>query len=87
MIKVNDISLNRPVGQVVAHLHLEQEVRGSNLGLVKLNTVLPTTRHCCDIFSKVVVLPIGVMTWTRALQTRYMLQRNTASIMKDFILI
>ena len=31
---------------------LEREVWGSNLGPVKLNTVLPTTRHRCDISSK-----------------------------------
>ena len=48
---------------------LEREVRGSNLGLVKSNTVLPT----------------GATTRIWAPQTRYTLRRNTASIMKDLI--
>ena len=36
---------------------VEREVRGSNLGPVKLDTVLPTARHRCDISSKGAVLP------------------------------
>ena len=32
----------RPVGRAVTRSSLELEVRGSNLGLVKSNTVLPT---------------------------------------------
>ena len=32
----------RPVGRAVTRSSLEREVRGSNLGLVKSNTVLPT---------------------------------------------
>ena len=36
---------------------LEREVRGSNLGPVKSDTVLPTARHRCDISSKGAVLP------------------------------
>ena len=36
---------------------LEREVRGSNLGPVKSNTMLPTARHRCDISSKGAVLP------------------------------
>ena len=36
---------------------LEREIRGSNLGPVKSDTVLPTARHRCDISSKEVVLP------------------------------
>ena len=59
----------RPVGQAVTRSSLEREVRGSNLWLVKSNTVLPT----------------GAMTRRWALQTRYTLRRNTASIMKDLI--
>ena len=47
----------RPVGQAVTRSSLEREVWGSNLGPVKLDTVLPTARHRCDIFSKAAVLP------------------------------
>ena len=36
---------NRPGGRAVTRLSLEREVRGSNLGLVKSNTLFPTTRH------------------------------------------
>ena len=36
---------------------LEREVQGSNRGPVKLDTVLPTARHCGDIPSKEAVLP------------------------------
>ena len=37
-------------------LSLEREVLGSNLGLVKSDTALPTARHHCDILSKEAVL-------------------------------
>ena len=36
---------------------LEREVRGSNLGQVKLDAVLPTAFHQCDISSKEAMLP------------------------------
>ena len=36
---------------------LEWEIRGSNLGPVKSDTVLPTARHRCDISSKEAVFP------------------------------
>ena len=63
-------------------LSLERGVRGLNLGLVKLGTVLPTARHCCYISSKGAVLPKhNVRKW--ALPTRYMLLRITASIIKE----
>ena len=48
---------NRPVGRAVTRSSLEREVRGSNLGPVKSDTVLPTARHHCDISSKGAVLP------------------------------
>ena len=41
---------------------LRQKVWVSSLGPVKLNTVLPTARHRCDISAKVAVLP-GTTTW------------------------
>ena len=63
----------------------ELEVRGSNLGSVKLDSVLPTARHRCDISSKEAVLPAGTMTRRRASQTRYTLWCNTARIMEDLI--
>ena len=46
------VDINRPVGRAVTHSSLKQEVRGSNLGLVKSDTVLPTARHRCNISSK-----------------------------------
>ena len=33
------------------------QLTGSNLGSVKLDTVMPTARHLCDISSKEAVLP------------------------------
>ena len=45
------------VGRTLTCSSLEQEVRSSNLGPVKSNTVLPTARHRCDIFSKGAGLP------------------------------
>ena len=48
---------NRPVGRAVTRSSLEREVWGSNLGPVKSDTVLPTARHRCDIYSKGAVLP------------------------------
>ena len=63
---------------------MEQEVRGSNLGLVKSNTVLPTARHRCDISLKEAVLP-GRNDVEMGPPTRYTLWRITASIMKDLI--
>ena len=51
------LSCNRPAGRMVTRLSLEWEVWGSNLGLVKLDTVLPMACHCCYISSKEAVLP------------------------------
>ena len=45
------------VGRAVTRSTLEREVRGSNLGPVKSDTVLPTARHRCNISSKGAVLP------------------------------
>ena len=46
----------RSVNQAVTPSSLEREVRGSNLGSVKLDTVLPTARHRWDSSSKGTVL-------------------------------
>ena len=43
---------DQPVGREVTRLSLEQEVLGSNLALVKSDTVLPTARHHCNITLK-----------------------------------
>ena len=43
---------NRPVGRALTRSSLKQEVWNSNLGPVKLDTVLPKARHPCDIFPK-----------------------------------
>ena len=49
---------DRPVGRAVTRSCLKRDVRGSNLGPVKSDTVLlPTARHRCDISSKEAVLP------------------------------
>ena len=47
----------KTVGRALTRSSLEWEVRGSNFGPVKSNTVLPTARHRCDIFSKGAVEP------------------------------
>ena len=76
---------NRPVGRAVTRSSLEREVWGSNLGPVKWDTVLPTACHRCGISSKGAVLPTSAMTRRWAPPTRYTLQHNTASVMKDLI--
>ena len=45
------------VGRAVTCSSLEREICGSNLGPVKLDTVLPTARHRRDVSLKGVVLP------------------------------
>ena len=50
------LKLNQPIGRVVTRSSLEREVRGSYLGSVKSDIVLPTARHRCYISSKGVVL-------------------------------
>ena len=51
--KSNQIFLSR----ALTHSFLDQEVRGSNLGLVKSDTVLPMAQHHCDISWKEAVFP------------------------------
>ena len=50
-----------PVGRAVTRSSLEREVGGSSLGPAKLDTVLPTARHRCDISLKEAMLPIDSM--------------------------
>ena len=50
-------SSDRPVGRAVTRSSLEREIRGSNLGPVKSDAVLPTARHRCNISSKEAALP------------------------------
>ena len=47
----------KKVGRAETRSFLGREVWGSNLWPVKLNTVLQTVRHRCDISSKEAVLP------------------------------
>ena len=47
---------NQPVGRVVTRSFLKREVCGSNLGLVKLDELLPATHHRCSFFSKKALL-------------------------------
>ena len=49
-------SLVWPLGRAITRSSLEQDFWGSNLGLVKSDTVLPTLCHRCDISSKEAVL-------------------------------
>ena len=84
-LRENTLQTNLCSSRAVTHSSLEWEVRGSNLGPVKLSTVLPTARHCSDISSKRAVLPAGAMTRSWASQTRYTLRSTTASIMIDLI--
>ena len=45
------------IGRAVVRSSLERVVYGSNLGPVKLGTVLPTVRPRCNISAKGAVLP------------------------------
>ena len=72
----------RPVGRAVTLLSLKQEVGGSNLGPVKLDTVLPTAHHRCDIPLKGTVLPVHNDTVTCQLVTRFGV---IASVIKDLM--
>ena len=47
----------KTVGRALTRSSLEREVRSSNLGPVKSNTVLPTARHRYDISSEGAMLP------------------------------
>ena len=67
--------LDRLDGRAVTRSTLGWKVKGSNLGPVKPNTVLPTARHRCDISSKGAVLPAGAITRRWAASTRYTLRR------------
>ena len=77
---------NCPAGRAVTRSSLEREVRGSNFGPVKSDTVLPTARHRCDISCFKLCYP-GAMTRKWASQTRCTLRRNAAIIKKHLILI
>ena len=65
------MNLTGQVGRAPARLSLEREVCDSNLGSIKLKTVLPTARHRCNISSKRSLLAAGAMTRGWAPQTRY----------------
>ena len=73
------------VGRELTLSSLEQEVWGSNLGLVKSDTVLPTARHCYDISWKGAALLAGERMRRCAPLTRYTLRRNATSIIEDLI--
>ena len=53
----------------------------------QIGKVSPMASHRLDISSKEAVFITGAMMRRWALPTRYTLQRNTASIMKDLILV
>ena len=78
------IGCNRPVGRAVTRSSLEQEVRGSNLGPVKLDTVLPRLATAATFLQKTLCC-LGVMTRRCAPPTRYIFLHNTASIIKDLV--
>ena len=56
-LSLNLSTICRPVGRAVMHLFVEREVRGSNLGRVKSETVLAMARRRCNVSSKETVLP------------------------------
>ena len=64
---------------------MKREVQGANLGPVKSDPVLPTTRHRCNTSLKGGALPIGAMTRRWTPPTCYTLRRNTASKIKDLV--
>ena len=78
--------MNRTVRRAVTRSNLEREVLGSNLGPVKLSTVLPTLATASTFLRKELYCSGGI-TRRWAPPTRYTLWRNTASILKDFIRI
>ena len=78
-------SFNLQVGQAITSSFLDSEVWSLNLGPVKSDSVLPKARTRCDISSNGAVLHAGAMTRRWARPTRYTLQCNTVSIMKDVI--
>ena len=75
-------TIGRRVGTVVTISLLVPEVWGSIPAPVKSVTESPTARHRCAIFSEFE----AVVAQTRAAEmgpaTRYMMEGNTASIMK-----
>ena len=84
MFKDSYNNINRPIGRAITRSSLEREVRGSNLGQVKSDTLSPTARHRCDISLKRAVL-LGRDDAEIDPPTRYTLWRITASIMKGLI--
>ena len=77
---------NRAIGRAATCSSLERKVRSLNLGPVKLHTMLPTARHCCDIFSQgAAVLHADAMTRRLSPRTRYTLRRNIVNMIKDLI--
>ena len=81
----NENSYHNWVGPGVTRLSLEREIWGLNLGKVKLDAVLSTALHCCDISSKETVLPTGAVARSWGLQTRYTLRCITTSVMNNLI--
>ena len=59
-----------------------QEVLGSILGLVKLDTVSSIARHRCDVSSELICPDAKSWRWAPA--TRHTLPRNKGRIMKFF---
>ena len=54
-----ETQLTWPVIRAVTRSSVEREVWDSNLELIKSNTVLPTARHRCNIYSKGAVFKDG----------------------------
>ena len=69
--------------RALARSSLELEIWGSNFGLGKSDTFLPTACHLCDISLKEAASLAGAMTRRWAPTTRDTLRRKTASIMKE----
>ena len=58
------------LAQLLSTSLLMREVWDSIPGLVKSDTVSPTTRHCCDVFSELCCLGAKPRPWSPPLVTR-----------------
>ena len=72
---------HRLFGRAVMRPSMQRKIWGSNIGLVKLDSVLPMALYGCNVSLKRAVLP-GRSDAGWAQQTCYTLRRNTASEMK-----
>ena len=77
------VKINGAVSQAVMRSSLKQDVRGSNLGPVNLESVLLTACRCCEISLKVAVWS-GRNDAEMGPHARYMVRRNTSEYNEKF---